>query len=133
MIRRKKQLSTFFSVVFFSREVWYMLLSKVGLQQVTPGLQGKVFQNWRKLAEVQVPPIQRKGFNTLVSLVAWMLWKHRNTCVFDKAPPSIARIIQEVRDEASLWCLAGAAGLRGLWPYSCYVMWYRSSIVLYLR
>jgi hypothetical protein len=63
-----------------------------------------------------VPPIQRKGFNTLVSLVAWMMWKHRNACVFDKAPPSIAKIIQEVRDEASLWCLAGAAGLRGLWP-----------------
>jgi hypothetical protein len=27
----------------FSREVWYMLLSMLGLQQVAPGLQDKVF------------------------------------------------------------------------------------------
>jgi hypothetical protein len=76
----------------FSREVRYMLLSAFNgrLQQVAPGLQDKVFQNWWKLVEVQVPPIQRiqhPGFSC-----AWMLWKHRNTCVFDKAPPSIARL-----------------------------------------
>jgi hypothetical protein len=30
----------------------------------------------------------RKGLNTLIILGAWMLWKHRNRCVFDGVAPS---------------------------------------------
>jgi hypothetical protein len=33
------------------------------------------------------PKQKRGGFNSMVALVAWWLWKHRNACVFDKISP----------------------------------------------
>jgi hypothetical protein len=45
---------------------------------------------------------------------AWIIWKHRNACVFEGAAPSVTSIIREFKDEHSLWCLAGAKKLQGL-------------------
>jgi hypothetical protein len=56
----------------------------------------------------------RKGVNTLIILGAWIIWKHRNTCVFEGASPSINMIWSEPKDEHSLWCLAGTKKLQGL-------------------
>ncbi|WVZ64659.1 hypothetical protein U9M48_014153 [Paspalum notatum var. saurae] len=56
----------------------------------------------------------RKGFNSLVILVAWLLWKHRNACVFDGTPPQVQTVLSQVAAEGHLWCLAGAAGLQEL-------------------
>jgi hypothetical protein len=65
----------------------------------------------------------KKGFNTLVILVAWWIWKHRNSCVFDGASPSVARIIQDIRDEAGQWCLAGGSRLSDLAVFQCLCIW----------
>ncbi|WVZ64627.1 hypothetical protein U9M48_014121 [Paspalum notatum var. saurae] len=56
----------------------------------------------------------RKGFNSLVILVAWLLWKHRNARVFDGTPPQVQTVLSQVAAEGHLWCLAGAAGLQEL-------------------
>jgi hypothetical protein len=37
-----------------------------------------------------------KGFNSLVILVAWWFWKHRNACVFYGASPNISAILQNI-------------------------------------
>jgi hypothetical protein len=100
----------------FAREVWFRIMSKVGLQGCAPGPNDVVFQEWWKSAERVMPNCKKKGFNSLVMLVAWWLWKHRNACVFDKASPDISRIIQHIQEDATLWCLAGAARLRAVWP-----------------
>jgi hypothetical protein len=100
----------------FAREVWHHILSLIGLQQVSPERDAAHFQDWWSKFELAVPKLQRKGFNSIVLLVAWRLWKHRNTCVFDGASPSISRIIEDIKEDARLWGLAGAAGLRILWP-----------------
>lgn len=42
-------------------------------------------------------------------LVAWWLWKHCNEFVFERASPSFDRIIQNIKVDAHLWCMAGAA------------------------
>jgi hypothetical protein len=56
----------------------------------------------------------RKGFNSLVVLGAWVIWKHRNECVFGGSPPSAAVDLQVARDEALLGTMAGAKGLSSL-------------------
>jgi hypothetical protein len=43
-----------------------------------------------------------------------MKWKHRNACVFDSVAPSVNSIMRELKDECSLWCLAGSRKLQGL-------------------
>lgn len=73
-----------------------------------------VFQEWWGEAEISVPKSKKKGFNSIVSLVDWQIWKHRNACVFDEAYPNISTILQSIQEEANLWGLAGATALRRL-------------------
>ena len=51
-----------------------------------------------------------------VELVVWWIWKHRNGCVFEGASPSLNMILQNIRNEALLWCMARAKGLESIWP-----------------
>jgi hypothetical protein len=100
----------------FARDTWWQTLHKVGLHRLTPGLATTTFQDWWREAECQVPKNQKRGFNSLVILVAWWLWKHRNECVFDGASPNISVIMQHIHEDAVRWGLAGARDLRRLWP-----------------
>jgi len=56
----------------------------------------------------------RDGFNTLVVLGAWTLWKARNDMVFNGIIPRVDRIFILVHEESELWILAGAKGLGAL-------------------
>jgi hypothetical protein len=56
----------------------------------------------------------KKEVNSLIILGAWMLWKHRNTCLFYYMAPSINSILRALKDEHSLWCLAGARKFQGI-------------------
>jgi hypothetical protein len=100
----------------FSRNLWWQILCKVGLQLVAPGLETSIFQDWWSMAEGLVPSLHRKGFNTLVILVAWWIWKHRNACVFDGVSPNSNTVLQQIQEDARLWEMAGAKALRRLWP-----------------
>jgi hypothetical protein len=53
----------------------------------------------------------RKG---VIILGAWMIWKRRNAYVFEGVSPSVNSILSLLKDEHSLWCLAGAKKLQGL-------------------
>jgi hypothetical protein len=50
-----------------------------------------------------------------VALTAWWIWKHRNAFVLDGARPSVPNIIEDIKEDVRLWCLAGAAGLKDIW------------------
>ena len=58
----------------------------------------------------------RKGLASAVLLVPWMLWKHRNDCVFNHGRPLIADLLTKIKDEAALWAAAVALGLRAIIP-----------------
>jgi hypothetical protein len=64
----------------------------------------------------QIEKHHHKGFNSLVVMVAWWIWKHRNACVFEGALPNVNALMQEIKGETILWCIAGAKGLRHIWP-----------------
>jgi hypothetical protein len=75
-----------------------------------------MFQNWWSMAEGLVPVLHREGFNTLVILVAWWIWKHRNACVFYDVSLNTNTVLQQIHEDAMLWELTGAKALRKLWP-----------------
>lgn len=60
---------------------------------------------------MKVHKSKRKGFNSLVILGAWSIWKHRNGCVFEGASPCVDQVLQCFKEEKYLWNLAGARGL----------------------
>jgi hypothetical protein len=56
----------------------------------------------------------KKSLNSLIILVAWEIWKHRNACVFEGGVPCTQRVQSVVIEEGSVWCLAGASALQDL-------------------
>ncbi|XP_047054356.1 uncharacterized protein LOC124660578 isoform X3 [Lolium rigidum] len=58
-----------------------------------------------------------KGLGSAALLLPWMIWKHRNECVFEGARPSVRDLMSKFKEEAALWAKAGAMGLR-VWRWS---------------
>jgi hypothetical protein len=71
------------------------------MQELVPQAEAS-FEEWWRLATQHVEGLAKKGFNSLVILGAWSIWKHRNRCVFDDLRPSVGVALQLARDEA--WC-----------------------------
>jgi hypothetical protein len=63
------------------------------------------------LCSSQLDGQPRKGFNSMVILGAWIIWKHRNRCVFNGDPPSLSAALLAAKEVALAWSLAGAKGL----------------------
>jgi hypothetical protein len=79
-----------------------------------PGM-NNCFSSWWCCTIKSVPRVEHNGLNTLIILVAWEIWKHRNACVFEGAKPNIEVLLDSVASEGALWCLAGASALQGFW------------------
>jgi hypothetical protein len=72
----------------------------------------ETFEGWWRVSSMRVQEDWlRKGFNSMVVLGAWVIWKHRNRCVFDGLAPCMATVLLAAREEALLWTMAGARGL----------------------
>jgi hypothetical protein len=95
----------------FARQVWFDLLSTVSLQELTPQPADDSFEEWWRRSNTRLQGQCRRGFNSLVILDAWIIWKHRNQCVFKGVSPSVPFVLQAARDEALLWTMAGAKDL----------------------
>jgi hypothetical protein len=70
---------------------------------------------WWPNSRTQVPRQQRKGFDSLVLLTAWLLWKERNAQVFQRSVETVPTICGRIADEIELWKLSTLVGLREVW------------------
>ncbi|WVZ50728.1 hypothetical protein U9M48_001955 [Paspalum notatum var. saurae] len=86
----------------------HLLVSCVFSREV---LHRKLMTNWWSRAVKIVTRELRKGLNSMITLVAWELWKHKNTSVFEGVRPSVAEVRRAVETECNLWCLAGNTSL----------------------
>lgn len=56
----------------------------------------------------------RKGFDSLVLLVAWLLWKQRNSRVFWNLSRALVILARELVLEANGWVEAGYSSLANM-------------------
>jgi hypothetical protein len=98
----------------FARQVWALIFHQLGLLQLAPQPSVSRFPGWWKRTVAAVPKGLRRGLNSLIMLVAWEIWKHRNRCVFDNSRPCVEEVLKAVNVEGGLWCLAGASKLQEL-------------------
>uniref|UniRef100_A0A453RTH9 Uncharacterized protein n=1 Tax=Aegilops tauschii subsp. strangulata TaxID=200361 RepID=A0A453RTH9_AEGTS len=73
--------------------------------------------DWWQHAKEATPQAQCKALQSVALLVPWLIWKHRNSCVFDNATPSLGTLIDRIKEGGS-WAKAGATGLRVVLPPS---------------
>lgn len=98
----------------FTRQVWAYIFQNLGLLSLSPPPVSSQFSKWWWISISTVPKEMRKGLNFLIILVAWEVWKHRNSCVFENATPSVQEVLRAVMAERALWCRAGARKLHQL-------------------
>ncbi|RCV11247.1 hypothetical protein SETIT_2G170900v2, partial [Setaria italica] len=95
----------------FAREFWFKLLQTVGQQALAPQIGEVSFDDWWERAVSGAGEQLHKGLNSLIILGAWILWNHRNRCVFDGVSPNLARALMLAGEELHVWGLAGARGI----------------------
>uniref|UniRef100_A0A0A8XPK6 Reverse transcriptase zinc-binding domain-containing protein n=1 Tax=Arundo donax TaxID=35708 RepID=A0A0A8XPK6_ARUDO len=95
----------------FSRQMWPLLFRHYGLPDFSPFPDDKSFFGWWMRIISLVPANLKRGLNSLLTLGAWMLWKHRNDCVFNGANPNVQAVLRNIFEEAHLWYLVGARSL----------------------
>jgi len=73
----------------FSRQVWTMILQRLDLLPLTFCLSflQLVVQCYKRSSQGFEEGFET--FNSLIILVAWEIWKQRNSCVFEEARPNV--------------------------------------------
>jgi len=79
--------------------------------EVAPDSQAFNLAVWWAAARKRIPRDTRKGFDSLVVLVSWLLWKERNNRTFDRRARTAQEMQVAVVDEIVMWIQAGYKGL----------------------
>jgi hypothetical protein len=90
----------------YGREVWCRVLRTPFLHALVPGQEDCFMDRWLcnlKLVQKEM----RRGFNSMVVLVAWMIWKERNDRVFNSSIRHAAQLSTWIREEGRQWVLVG--------------------------
>jgi hypothetical protein len=66
---------------------------------------------WWEEASGSVNGPIKKGLNSLIALGAWIIWNHRNKCIFDGWTPNVSLALRLAREERLMREMAGAKGL----------------------
>lgn len=94
-----------------ARQTWFCLFQMAGLGHLAPQPTEVSFDSWWTKVDDAVGGDRKKGINSLIILVCWSIWRHRNDCVFNNVTPSLAAVFAMVKDESHFWSMAGARGL----------------------
>jgi hypothetical protein len=84
----------------FLLEKYGLIYSLVCSGRLSPQPNDK-FLCWRRAVRA-APKEHRKGLNSIIILVTWEIWKHRNTWVFEGRRPSVPAVIQEAAYEGAI-------------------------------
>ena len=88
------------SICVCTRTVWHKVFDMLRRPDLAPAGEVPLTVWWSSL-----PPMskQRRDLHTLLELVLWETWKHRNAVVFDGAAPSAEAILARVAAEGKAW------------------------------
>jgi len=98
----------------FARQFWFSILDPLNLSGLISTRHSNSFAEWWRKSWRKVRKQDKKGFNSLVIHKKWILWKHRNSCVFDGSAPNLRAALQSFKDESHLGQVGGAKGLAAL-------------------
>jgi hypothetical protein len=100
----------------YSKEVWFRILNRVGLAHLFSSASSS-WVSWWLQSRKRVLKHRRKGFDTLVLLTTWSLWKERNARYHDSTARSCTILIDAIWDEGRMWLWAGYKHLGACAPF----------------
>lgn len=100
----------------FVRELWHMLLHPVGLDVMVP-TQDEELPVWWIRQRALLQPQCRHAFDSLLLLIAWMVWKERNNRTFQRASLGAHELVKRIIREAEDWVDAGFKSLAEAIPF----------------
>ena len=89
----------------------------MGLHDVWPGdwhVFATVNDWWTDIIHKRAP--NRKAMASLAMLVSWEIWLERNARVFRNKSSTSIMLIEKIKNEAAMWCLARAKALSNVMP-----------------
>lgn len=95
--------------------VWNKIKDWLGLQDIDTAN----WHNYRSVKEwwkevIHKRGTQRKAISSMAMLVSWEIWKERNARVFQNHVVSVEMVVNKIKEEASMWCLAGAKAISSI-------------------
>jgi hypothetical protein len=93
---------------YCTREVWARRLARSGHHDVSPSPGDRIADWWIATRKKNVKS-SCKGFDSLVVLVWWFVWKECNNMTFNEAMQQATTLASWIREEAKLWVHAGVA------------------------
>ena len=89
-------------------------MRRIGHEGVLQQVQSDLFLDWWSRARRLIPKSGRRGFDSLVVLISWLLWKERNDRTFDRQVRTLQEVVARVYDEITVWSQAGYRQLESL-------------------
>lgn len=90
-----------------ARQIWWKILCKWGAIQWLPDEHSTIAEWWE---DIHLRGKARRSLATSVTLVLWVIWKHRNNIVFEGDSPNYTRVLSNVSAEGRVWRDAGLLG-----------------------
>jgi hypothetical protein len=94
----------------FSREVWHIWLRKLHLDEVVIVSEEPAIHWWLRARKL-LPKALRRGFDSFVFLVGWMIWKEWNERTFNGGRSSPLELAQAIGSQGATWVSAGCRQL----------------------
>jgi hypothetical protein len=102
MIRFEETINHILVSCVFSRQMFSFVLQKLISSPLHHNPRWTVSQVGGARQGIRYPRNLEKGFNSLVILDAWEIWKHHNDCVFNGAQPNIPSLLQTISNKCAL-------------------------------
>lgn len=96
----------------YARETWHKCLAALNIQIAAPTT-NDCLEEWWSTARQPLPKTLRKGFDSVVILISWSLWKQRNARMFHNGEQqhSVICLVSKIIDELWDWNVAGMVSL----------------------
>lgn len=95
----------------FARQAWFALLHSLQLDTLMPEARNMTRTSLTGgcTSELVWSPWtgDRPLFDSMLLLIAWLLWKERNRRVFGRPPSSLESVLRSLLREGEEWALAG--------------------------
>uniref|UniRef100_A0A0E0F153 GYF domain-containing protein n=1 Tax=Oryza meridionalis TaxID=40149 RepID=A0A0E0F153_9ORYZ len=91
-----------------SRQLWWMALRAIGQPSCMP-MNETSFHRWFCVSRKALSKSSQRGFDTIITLVAWSIWKERNNRVFNQQNKTWSEVAKAMAGEVELWRLARTA------------------------